>query len=326
MFISVIAAVLAALWFFSTIQWENWLWGWQLEWFMCVLGTISSLFFLILQNTNNDDKNKKVYFLLAILSGIVASYSLSSGVVAWIVGFFVLIAVKQSKKYKLVWAITGALTIAFYYYHYSIPIHSDNLTLTFFSHHILRFVGFFLAYLSGPIGYGTQNVTTAILAGGALLACFPALIIFVWKDREHLRKYIPWLSIAMLSLLSGLTITIGRLFLGIPEALASRYTTLSVLYIISITILSLIVLEDRQAARRKAIYIASVLIISMFLILSSYKMGDIGLIERSIALQNVKTCTNKSNPSNSCLELTYPIPNVVRPELRFLKENHLAGY
>lgn len=326
--VSVVAAMLVAAWFFSLIQWENWLWGWQLEWFMCVFGAIASIFLLTKQSElKNDNKNKSILFLLAILSGIISTYSLSAGIVVWLVGLFILVSLKQSKKYIITWSVTSIAAIALYYYHYTVPIQSDRLTASFFMHHIDRFGSFFLTYLGASVGYGLPGSNSAMLTGVMLLLSLFPLLYFVWRDKKNFKKYLPWLSLMMFSLLCGLTITVGRLFLGTSEALASRYTTLSILYIIGITVLPLAILDNKRCVKKIRIPVtAGIFIISFFLLFFSYKFGFIGFQERSTTLHNVKTCTSKPDPSNACLSSTYPIPAAIRQKLQFLKTKGLAGY
>ncbi len=320
----IIASVFASLWFFSPIQWENWLWGWQLEWFMCVFGAIAAIF-LIMKQSDSINGRKNALFSLAILSGIVSSYSLSSGIVVWLVGLFELVFLKQSRKYIFTWLGSGLIATFLYYYHYVFPVKGDRLTISFFVHHIIGFVGFFLTYLGSPVGL--QGSYGAMYIGGLIFIILLPIIYFVWMDRVMLKKYLPWLSLALFSILSGLTITVGRLFLGISEALASRYTTISVIYIISITILGLLLLDDEHIRKKiKIISVSTILIVSTVFLILSYTVGISGFSGRSLALQNIKSCTRKINPNDNCLVMTYPFPDIIRPELSFLKQKHLAGY
>ena len=68
---------------FSTAQWENWLWGWQIQWFLNVLALVITIWSLTLMSKGGF---KWVGFLIGMTSAIVGTFSLSSGLFIWIGG------------------------------------------------------------------------------------------------------------------------------------------------------------------------------------------------------------------------------------------------
>jgi len=60
----------ASLWFFSPVQWENWLWGWQLEWFMCMAAALWAFYLLSIIKSENRISKALVG---AALAGIIAT-------------------------------------------------------------------------------------------------------------------------------------------------------------------------------------------------------------------------------------------------------------
>lgn len=78
-FLPIISAML-----FSPNQWENWLWGWQIEWYFCI-------FFGVLALAMLDDKfqilSVNAKYLFAALLCFICTFSLGNGFVFWIAGF-----------------------------------------------------------------------------------------------------------------------------------------------------------------------------------------------------------------------------------------------
>lgn len=322
-----IAGMLAAAWFFSPVQWENWLWGWQVEWFMCIAG-ITTATFLLLKYTDKGVKHKPLLFVLAMLAAVIASFSLAGGLFVWLVGILILLLMKRPRKIQVAWLLLGVLSTSLYYYHYVQPPGPNGATITFSLHHPLAFIKFFLVYIGGSIGSVSGQQQAPIIIGSILLLLLLPLLYLTWQRRINIRKYLPWLMFCLIGILGGLTTAVGRLAYGVSYALSSRYTAFSILYVIGLTVLAITLLDDlhKASGNFNMVVISGLILISLPLLISSYRVGAYGLQDRSALLKEIKTCTSVENPSNACLSLTYPNPSIVRPRLEYLKAKHWAGY
>jgi hypothetical protein len=94
--IATITTILSSAWFYSTAQWENWLWGWQIEWFMCVAAFLGATALLATSSGKNQSRFK---YLLVFLFGVVATLSLGSGVLVWPILVLWLLLDNKRKKY-----------------------------------------------------------------------------------------------------------------------------------------------------------------------------------------------------------------------------------
>ena len=99
---------------FSLSQSENWLWGFQLPWFLNVLAVVAAAFIL---------SNYKINFftiLLVTVCSIIATLSLSSGILIWLIVLFFLIVyqIKAVKKLSvaifLFWVVVSASVFLLY--------------------------------------------------------------------------------------------------------------------------------------------------------------------------------------------------------------------
>lgn len=331
------AGVITAVWFFSPVQWQNWLWGGQFVWFACNLAVIASVFLLLKGTDMPAGRQRTLVFGSALASAFIATFSLASGMLAWAVGLALLLATKQAKKPVGLWAGAGLLSIALYYYHYpAVPTPSGS-ALNVFLHHPLAGLKFFVALMGGPVGSfsggGLQQaipggLQLATMTGGLLLMPLVPLLYIVWQRRRQLGPYLPWLALILYGLLSAAVTSFGRLGYGIDLAFKSRYGSFTLLYVIGISVLTLAILDTtpKLTKRFKQLATISLALFMLPLLISSYAVGFSGFRNQSALLRQVKLCTHVQNPTDACLSLTYPRPWVVRPRLEYVKAKHLAGY
>jgi hypothetical protein len=322
--LAVLAAVLIAVWFYSPVQYENWLWGWQVEWFMCVTGIIAGIYLIdSFCNTKLKDTNRRrLFYGAALLSATIATYSMGDGMLVWPVGLGLLLLYRQDLRAIGGWLVSGIVAIALYYYHYHKP--AGNPSTSLFLHQRLNFIKYFLSYLGRPV---TSNIQEAMLVGAVLIAALLPLLYVVWLKRDKISKFAPWLALIALPLLSAGITDVSRLGFGVAEATASRYTAFSLLYIIGLTGLTCALL-DTFTINRHALILAvlSAVAISGPPLMSSYVYGIHDFRGQSILLKEIKYCTHEPDPSNSCLLMTYPRADVTRLRLEYLKTKHWAGY
>jgi MFS family permease len=326
--VGVVAAVLFSAWFFSPIQWENWLWGWQLEWFMCVAATITMIFLLIKALDVKNEKSSNILCMLAALSAIIANYSLADGILAWAVGLFILAVGKQTRKVVFAWVSLGAVANLLYYYHYkSVPTPSGSAT-TVFIHSPVAFAKFFLAFLGDPVGSVDTGMQTPYIIGSLLLLGLLPLLYITWQRRQNIRIYLPWLSVILLAVLAGLSTAFGRLGYGITFALNSRYNAFSLLFIIGFIGLAFTLIVSAKGISRNAqkIYTSTIALLCIPLLVSSYSVGFQGFKRQSHSLAVAYTCTHLPVVTDDCLRATYPSAQIVRPRFEYVKAKHWAGY
>ena len=105
---------------FSLAQSENWMWGWEIDLMLSVLAVAIGLILL----ANNP--TRWLHLILAILAGIVGTYSFANGLLFWPIGLLVLLlASNQNKKDKIikiaVWSAASLVIICSYMYDFHQP-------------------------------------------------------------------------------------------------------------------------------------------------------------------------------------------------------------
>ncbi|MBI3632746.1 MAG: hypothetical protein HY226_00485 [Candidatus Vogelbacteria bacterium] len=167
--------------------------------------------------------------LVGISSAIVGTYSLSSGLFIWVVCGVVLLVQESSKKYFLIWAISGLAAIVLYFIGYDKPSHHPSLLS--FIQHPYEYLLYVLVYLGRSLSTSLNN---SAMIGLLLLTLFVASFIYLASYHPgHLKRSVRWVAIALYSLLTAATTGLARVGFGVEQGGASRYTTISMLFVLS---------------------------------------------------------------------------------------------
>jgi len=221
------ALVVLASWLvFTLAQGQNWLWGWELPWFLSNLSVVIAIWVL----AEWPGQWRAVVF--AALACVVANYSLASGLLLWgviLVGLLVQFTLWQWQKIVF-WLVASGLSIGAYLYNYhSVTGHPS---LFFVLRHPFIFATYILAYLGSPFGNwgGVLSATTALygLAGIAALAIAAGGLW--WQRAWRPSNALPWLLLVLFALLNAVLTGIGRAGFGLGQALSSRYATVAILF------------------------------------------------------------------------------------------------
>ena len=310
--------IVISLLVFSTAQYENWLWGWQITIYMSISMTIMAVWSI------NKWQGQMKGLVIAICAAIIANYSFGCGILVWPTLLFMLILQEKWKlKHIIIWLIVGFVTLASYYYHY----HSGSsyyTQITFFIQHPIIFSQYILGYLGASLGH---RIYLANLIGLILLIIIIFSILDIWRlDKERLRKLIPWLTFVLFVIMTAFITALGRAVLGIGQALSSRYTTISTLLVISAIVLlynSVILnLEKKEKASLKDI--AFILIVSLsFCVayITSYEFGVSEMKSIHMRVRNASVYLNDpDNASDKNLKALYPVTETLIHRIKVLKE------
>ena len=201
----------------SLRQWENLLWAWQIEIFMCAAALVFTLYAL-------SRADRPGWFTMAIFGGVVCCYSFSGGILAWPTGLFqLLISNPRSGRRHLlwIWCCAGIATVAAYFVGYRRPEHHPS-PFTFLRHPI-QAAAYLLASFGSPMA---TDLGGAIAAGLLLFA--GAAVAAAWLRKRGLLPQ-PSMAMSLIVFSAGVSAMtmIGRVGFGPAQALASRYTTMT---------------------------------------------------------------------------------------------------
>lgn len=241
------AALVINLLLFSPAQYENWLWGFQLAFFLVAFCMFAAIAVLC------SSLSLPIKFLLAALCSFVATFSGGNGILLWPVLLVVLIArderSRPSEKFGWIgsWLALAALAIGLYFRNYEKPAWHPPLAA---SSTPLDYICYLSAFIGSALGQYTtsSSLTLPVLFGASLLVLFCSLgatVALSWKNAALRRNAAPWLAIGAFAILNALLACIARIGFGCAQALESRYTTFSLPLAVAMVPLSFIIGRPR---------------------------------------------------------------------------------
>jgi len=254
---------------FCLSQFENWLWGFQLQWFLNTLSVVAGAFLI------SNYRITPLSFAGLCFCGIVSTFSLSAGILYWIVIAFFLVLrqvrVERKSNYFVpaAWILIFILVLTAYLYNYHHP--PNHPSLWFAIQHPFRFLLFIAAYIGTPLSRVGDVVpdsfifhlasfigspltemddvqmafqilrrggmfSFSIIFGVAGLTFWLLYVIYycVKKPPLELQRHFFFLVLGAYGVLSAALTAIGRLGLGVHQAGISRYASVAVLVWISV--------------------------------------------------------------------------------------------
>lgn len=255
----------AAITIFSLRQWENWLWGWQIQWFLSLLGVLGTCALL---GRTLAAANPWPWLAGAAATAVVVHFSIASGVVLWLAGAVVLACQPRPERWKLVvaWIIAGAVSSAVFFHGYvGNPGHPSPWKAFHTPLDLAKYVG---GYLAGPIHVGQPW-----LAGIVLAALFLVASAMTISKAGIARAFLlPWVGVGLFGLGNAALTGIGRVGFGVAQGLASRYVTLALTVLLATVALGVFWgRQVKQGRIRVAVEVALATASSSRVVWSSWK-------------------------------------------------------
>ena len=321
------AACATSVLFFSPIQYENWLWGWQLEWFLANLAAVGVAWAL----TVTIDRSPRRGLAIAAGCAVVATFSLGQGLLVWPAGLAVLLLRRRPWR---AWAGIAAAVILVYYGNYTEPGYHPSKTL--FLEQPVDFVLFVLLYFGRSLAF---SQATGAVVGTAMVLGFLAGLAYVFlhrRDRALVEAAAPWVGIGLYAFGSGIITAVSRLGFGTAYAGISRYSTMTALF--AIATMALLATIARTPHGRElpvqlrrwapAALVVPLILVGVGNIPNALRKAD----DFSNEMATYAECSRTvKSPSDPCMNLPLLAPNREQRAQRaaniiFLRERGWAGY
>lgn len=249
----------ASLMTFSLTQWENWLWGWQLQIFMNALAAVVTVWALARWGAQ---WRGLVFGLLAAIAGV---FSFATGLTLLaLVPLGLLMAPRfdqgagHLKRIALAMGCgAGVVTLYLNGFLYN----PDDPAHLFLFSHPLSYAHYVLIYMGGPLGSWSKTVSAVWGAVG--IVTFAWCSAWLWtRSPAHRHALLPWILLGLYGILSGFMTGIGRAGLGVGQALSSRYITILSLFWVSLIVVVVLaitrLLQDGAVSRTRALTVGAV--------------------------------------------------------------------
>lgn len=304
---------------FSFAQGTNWLWGWQIQWFLSLFAAVLSI---ALATWSLRVTRPWAYVAGSAAAALVCQYGIASGMVAWGASALVLAFHPFRRRILPIWLAVAAIATAVYFLGY---VRHDGLpSLLVALDRPLAFFEYVGNYLSGPLGRHAA-------AGFAVAIVFAALALIgarrQWRDPE---LFMPWVALGAFAGGNALLTGIGRLGMGAGQGLASRYATIALLMSVALVPLGILAFRAWSAGRRSTLKFASAAAGAALLTLPAIAVNTRSMTELKNFSREIITgrkCVTGVEPeTDTCLVLLHPDPAVVRLRAPQLKALGLSSF
>lgn len=255
-------AGLAALCFFSTSQWENFVSGFQITFTFVGVFFMLAIIALLLsrqQPAQFEGGREWGYVVAAVLAGVASTYSAANGVLVWPV--LVTVAIAQHSRKRVITFISSfaVVTLFSYLYHYvSPPQHANPLVSI---RHPLLMLLYMSKYVGSPLNWGHPLLATVVGATGLFAAVLAIAVIFFRPAKRSISMLMGSLLLFVLG--SAFLTALGRLSFGTDQAFSGRYETFSLLLWLALGALVLKLAAQRSTSATIALQIVILLIMSL---------------------------------------------------------------
>ncbi len=267
-----------------------------------------------------------IFFLAAMLSAWIASFSVTSGLLAWPLGllYFVMAPLRgrpfeQVVRHAVAWFLIGGICFGCFYLNFrpATPPWATGASLVLANP--AAAAQYALIYLGGPL---SPTPAAALYAGIAVLAIAAPTAIVAWLKGRNRDGVVPALLLVVLVAATLGPLLTHRLGLGVPQAFASRYVTLSSLAPIGIYYCVLSLMHDG----RKYAYLAGAMVLLLgYGIFNSYSAGlRDGRTEYAKRTECARVIRNFRRHDPSRFSCSYPDPAVVRDRVGWLEQSRLS--
>ena len=304
---------------FSPVQWENWTWGWQMQVLMCVLASTLTCW-LVARSGGGDGR-----FGAAVACAVWATYCFASGLVVWIAQPFGLwLTGGRRRAFRLVvWAAAAALTMATYFYDFQRPPQPSMLSNFTSVAAAWRVVSYALVYFGEPVTAHANE--WAPWAGFAVVAAFAALVVRLRAMRDDPIFLFPAL-VGFQALGIAAASALGRSWMGIDQAMSSRYCSLSIPMWCAVLCLGALWQATRPAAIRIQPLVTAVALTA--LLWAAWASGQVGVYYASGRTETLRLARRGLivGRSTTLLLMLYPNLDVIRERRAVLLRLHLSVF
>jgi hypothetical protein len=317
----------AAFLIFSLRQWENLLWGFEIVWGVLALFAILALYLLQLA------RRPWIGFVLAALSGIVASYSGLIGMLVWPVGAAQIAYTAHygaARKWRwlmiALWLGIGVGVAALYAQGYVKPPQTPNPLAPL--RDPLDAGVFYLSLLGAAF---TPNSTGATIIGLLAVCAFVyALVLQAHFSDRRVGGFL--LAVVLFWFAADAVITFGRMGFGMDQSLVPRYTVFALIGSAALYLWWVLAWKLYQRSSIAGIRVETLLVASVFVLISAGVFAGFvsgitaGAATHAEREQLVDVALNYNNEPDSEVTRLFPDPAFVRAQLEFIERQRLSVF
>lgn len=310
--------LVSSLLMFSPVRGHDWVWGWQIQWFMTVMALLVAVAILELWP---EDRPAWQAVVLAGAATLFGLYSLSSGALIWGAGLVVLLMRPRYRRFVIAWLAAAVASTGTYLIGYVTPAHHPPIAYAM--EHPWETLKYVAYYLGRPL---TESEVIGVGAGVVLFGAFAALVAYIFTFRKtHVMGVAGWIGIGCYALGSALVTAVGRVGFGISQAGAARYTHISVLFLLAVLVLATIAISQGTRPGYGSKQIVPVILLwvavgSAFVLNYPEQVRDIAA-NHSRMVEGQECILTVTSPDDTCLNIVSSHPQGAYVRTQLLKQH-----
>ena len=293
-------------------QYENLVWGFQVQFIMTACMATLAILSLLLYRRNE----RTSLLVVSIVAATLATWSLANGMLLWPLLIAAALWMRMQRHAWRALTIAAVFNLALYFYGYHRTAAGSALPT------LSRSVRYIVVYF-GSTFVRHSDGAVAMIAGivGIVAAAF--FIASSFRHRDNPSPLLTAVSLLMLFTLATAAVTsAGRLHLGVEQATASRYQSFALLFWCSLglTILS------HVAGRPREQCLATALVIAMLVFATQVRLPLIDAQWRQLRLNKISLALLTGVQDDELLPEAYPDPQVVLRSSEFMRQHRLSVF
>jgi hypothetical protein len=329
---------LGLVWF-SLEDTENSLWAFQLAWYL-VLFFLSILLFLFAR----ERRHRKTVLTFAVLVAVAASFSSVQGLLLWPIGLMSLVweTPRDRRRYieSGVWLMAAVLTTAIYFWGFNTQATGGGGSPGFAIRHPIGLAKYLLAELGNLIPtIDVVHLRLQEIVGLLLFIVAGYVVVRCVRDRKSQSDCPLPLALIVFGILFDVSTALGRLKLGVGQALSSRYTMANLLVLFGIVAYAWahvppgtarVGMKQLRTAKTVAFALLMVFLVVQVGISTRWSLasGRMTRAYRVIAAQTIVNLDRMPRAEGQALVASYVYPNLsaLEPYLREAEMDHISDF
>lgn len=316
-----VTLLVAAVFMFSPVRSHDWIWGWQVQWFMSVLGLLLTVGILEFWPERRD---ARLGLALAVAAALFGQYSLSNGALIWGSGLVVILLRSRYRRLAPAWILAALASTGAYLYNLETPAGLPPRS------HFVEFPGESVRYVALYLGRPFSEVPqTAIAAGLVLTGVFVVAGSYLILSKRGDQAGVPaWIGIGCFAVGSAVVTAVGRVGFGARQAGETRYTTISVLFAIStLALLTVAFMGRSPKGGGRAAGVLAIWMLAGGVLLWHYPDQVQEIADLSAQRIKDKECLERvTSADDPCLLILYPKGEIIFERTQVLKEKQWGPF
>jgi hypothetical protein len=312
---------------FTPFQWVNWIWGFQLAFFLSVFFSILSIWLLTSKRLLTDQK----IFIGTVVVAAITTYCNGNGLLVWPIGLAILLSRHVGRQKLYIWCGSAAVILASYFYKFHRAADSPHLSELIKAP--LAVLKYMLTYLGRNLA---TTKTTALYVGLVLLIVCILAAVYIYHKRQ-LSVVTSWLAVAAYVLFTATLAAVSRLNQGVEHSFNSNsYPTFSLFFIVAtIALVAYAVklyLKDFKPKKMQQ-YVAVFFALGVLVALpvpafaENYAKGVTNFEDLGNHLSKVEKCVySAQSVDDPCLLIVYPHAPTAWEDVQILREMKWGGF